>query len=174
MRPKLLFAVLVCSLVVAPFLGTPAGAQSRPALFTDQAGFHHARFAREPIRVQGPNYLSIGMQYWNARAGWPLFVFADSPEVTANYRKDCGFCAFAYSALTHQVAWGDPYERCEVSLVPSARDEVANVAHELGHCLGLRHQTDGVMTATGGGRIEPGYKRFDRGLMIEAGYAPAV
>lgn len=98
------------------------------------------------------------MRYWNHAAGWKLFVFSpDSPEVTYKFDRHA-----RASALCHP-SWSSPFESCTISLAREYRDSVQTIAHEFGHALGFRHQRRGVMDS----KIDI---RFDRRLLIEAGY----
>jgi hypothetical protein len=136
-------------------------ADARTALYSEEAGFHHARFDRIPITVQRTPGFAKGLEYWNDRAGWELFTFTDSdPEISSGAISNCRSCALVTNPYAN---WKAPYVACTIDIIPRWRD-LQTVAHELGHCLGLRHQPKGVMERAPA-------PRFDRRLLQEAGYA---
>jgi hypothetical protein len=144
-------------------------------LFTERAGFAHARNGnRTPITVVRKQWLAVGVNYWNRMAGWDVLVFSDDPdpEITAVVDQHCRYCALAWSAETHQPGMYDPYERCNVSIAKDGHEERQVIAHELGHCLGLMHIKQSVMsTSVGRDKIKPDWAELDRTLLVNAGYA---
>lgn len=161
MTPTKLF---ICVLILLVLMSLGPYADARTALYSEEAGFHHARFDRIPITVQRTPGFAKGLEYWNDRAGWDLLVFGEDPEITTqvNPENNCRSCAEMPDGCWE--CWKQPYTSCNVDIIPRWRD-LPTVAHELGHCLGLRHQKRGAM---GFKRVAP---NFDRGLLQEAGYA---
>lgn len=133
------------------------------ALIGPDAGFHKARFRRESITLERKRWLGKARLYWNRRAGWKLFVWAPKgtvADITAKLDPRCGACA----QLPPPHDWTAPYTSANVSLYRQYRD-LSTVVHELGHCLGLRHQKRGAMSQ--GDKLD---KAFERKLLTGAGY----
>lgn len=158
-------AVLALTLLLTAF--TPP-AEARQALFGPDSGFHQARFGnRESIRIQDLKWLRFGVRYWNARAGWELLMRTDTdPQITGHRRFQtlhghCDACAMLFEP---ENQWQQPYERCGVAVHPNYGRDEDTVIHEVGHCLGLRHQRRGVMSPKGFN------VKVDRRLLVEAGY----
>lgn len=175
-RGKVLIGLL---LILVGFLLQPDRATARSVLYSEEAGFHHARFERVSIVVEQKAAFRRGMNYWNGRAGWNLFVYGPDPEVRFRFdrhARDSAACYkrdgdFWYDGGSNWPAWKSPYVVCEVSL--SRPYQSATTAHELGHVLGLRHQRKGVMGPSTSAQLRRAWKRFDRRLLIAAGYASA-
>lgn len=137
----------------------------RPVLFSPNAGFPHARVTaspRTPITVERSQKVIAGMRYWNDLAGWRLFTFADDPEITIHAKDPYHGNELATWIIDPENDWAGPYVRVGIALMGNSKSDGA---HELGHALGLRHgQPRGAMSE---GKVRP---RFDRKLLIEAGY----
>lgn len=135
------------------------------ALMAPLSGFHHAREEpRTSITVESVEWVKPAVRYWNRRAGWQLFTYSNDPEVKVFKRNgNCTVCAWI---ITPKNGWTEPYVKCGITVQKSAQRFPAIVAHELGHCLGFRHQPKGVMH-----RTAEKNKRFDRRLLKQAGYA---
>lgn len=137
---------------------------NKPVLFSPNAGFPHARVDAEhrtPITVERSQKVIEGMRYWNALAGWRLFTFADDPEISI-HAKDSQGNELACWIIDPRDNWAGPYIRVGIALQTNSKSDGA---HELGHALGMRHnQPRGAMSQ---GKVRP---RFDRKLLIEAGY----
>lgn len=137
-------------------------------MFSSGCGFLHARDPnRESITIVRRQFLVDGVRYWNDLAGWELLAFSDDfPEITADFTGD-----HEASALITDVdgghVWTKAYASGNVSIDREHRSRWWVVAHELGHCLGFKHQRRGVMLATG---VLDHARRHDRRMLKVAGY----
>lgn len=138
----------------------------KPALYSANAGFQHARVTNDvpptPITFERHPKVKAGMDYLNDLAGWELFVFSDGdPEVTIHAHDAKGNQLAAWIIEPEGDNWGNPYIRMGIALMTNKKSDAA---HELGHCLGLRHRRWGMMS---NGKVRP---KSDRRLLTEAGY----
>lgn len=105
-------------------------------------------------------YLSNAMNYWNALAGWELFVFGPPGENTSEVRVDPGDW--------WRCTWGSdaPYDHAWITYPSTlnAPNPAGIFAHELGHALGFQHQPRGAL----GGHFPD--EEFDTALLASVGY----
>lgn len=177
MKKLALIAIVIAAIALPTAARAGVNDYSDPEhpLFSDHAGFAHARGGNmTSITVVRKQWLAVGVNYWNKRAGWNVLVFTDdpNPEITADLDPQCRYCALATSSLTHQPSMYDPYESCNVSIAKDSHDEPREIAHELGHCLGLMHQHVSVMNPNcDRTKIKLEYAATDRTLLVNSGYA---
>jgi hypothetical protein len=121
-------------------------------LYSSEAGFPR----NSPIGVQPPPFavpgLAEAMRYWNTTSGRLLFIEATDgpirfrPAITAGQRI-CGEAIACAAPVGHDGQFRSPpaypYRSCVVYLAQEAVTSPEVIAHELGHCLGFDHHTDG-------------------------------
>ena len=137
-------------------------------LFAADAGFSQARQGGTVLVTRYRGYNSIlrtAITYWNQAAGRELLRLAPKGTVGQITSESlvCSHlgCAEAYPG------WSEPYSSCAIWV---RRDILKGsigwnvTAHEFGHCLGLDHDTAGVM-----GGATPDLE-YDAEVLKQAGY----
>ncbi len=127
-----------------------------------------------PFPVPG---LEAAIRYWNTTSGRLLFVDASDgpirfrPAVTAE-QHICGDAIACAAPVASDGRFHSPpaypYRACVVYLAAEAATSPEVIAHELGHCLGFDHHTDGhrsIMSAPA--EFAP---EHDAAMLRDAGY----
>ncbi len=170
---RLLIAVTFCAL--GAMIGTCMLGRSDAKAYGPDAGFHPRERTigvRTKIPVAG---LERAFVYWNDAAGRPLLVLDDVGPIViydgdaVRGSEECpgGNCS-APVAENGRFSWPPtyPYARCEIYLTDNGAASWVTVAHELGHCLGLDHDSRSIVGS--GGSTSNAY---DRQQLQQLGYA---
>ncbi len=173
---RLLIAATFCALgamIGTCMLGT---GQTKP--YGPDAGFWPRTRTigiRSKIPVPG---LETAFRYWNDDAQRTLLVADPNGPITiydgdlVRGSNECpgGNCS-APVASDGRFSWPPtyPYARCEIYLTDNGAASWVTVAHELGHCLGLDHDSRSIVGS--GGSTSNAY---DRQQLQQMGYAAAT